>query len=175
MSNRESLEDVGQAVAFVQQSWPRFRVAAAKAFMAHGRGAFLIDLTNYQGIFSCTPAEVTYLDVSCADGASESMSRFLLCSELEEYDPNRQIVFVFWHPVSEVASIRVLAETPDGKPRTAPERRWFSTTRSCPECGEEFFSDGPWGQCPKCQNEFVADYSNQKTEMVHIPPIVEFG
>lgn len=173
MKNRLHLATVNRAIALVQNHWQQVRAAARKAFASHGRGAFLIDLLSYQDLFAVTPAEWTYLDLASANGVSEGLSRLLLSSELEEYEPQRQIVFVFWNPESEDASIRVLTETPDGNPRKGPDRRWINATRTCPKCSVEFFSEGPWGQCPQCGHEFVADYSNQKTELNQVPPIVE--
>lgn len=160
------------AVAFIQANWQRFRAAAGATFQAHGRGAFLLDLTNYREAFSSTPAEIIYLDLATAASASDSFSAILMSHEIEEYDPRRQIAFILWDPESEEARIRVLSETPDGNPRTGPERRWFEATRTCPKCDTTFHAAGPWSECPNCQYEFMADYDNQKTEMIHIPPIV---
>lgn len=173
MRNRQQLVEVNRAIAYVQRHWQEVRAVAGKAFKLHGRGAFLFDLSHYQNVFEAPPFELTYLGMATANGAQEWLTRYLLSSELEEYDPGRQVVFVFWEPESEDGFIRVLTETPDGKPLMGLDRRWFNATRSCPECGKDFFSKGPWGQCPQCSYEFEADYSNQKTEMGHVPPIVE--
>lgn len=164
---------VNRTVGFVQRHWQRLRIAAREAYLAHGRGAFLFDLTNYQTAFDATPAEITYLDLATAGKASDGMARALLGAELETYDPRRQIAFVFWQPDLEQGFIRVLTETPDGNPRTGIEHRWNNAPRTCPECETEFVEPGQWGKCPRCGNEFVANYDNQETEMVKVPPIVE--
>jgi hypothetical protein len=164
--------EVKDAVAFIQANWQRFRTAAGATYQAHGRGAFLLDLTNYRETLSKTPAEIVYLDLATAASASDRPSAIVMSNEIEEYDPRRQIAFVLWHPDLERARIRVLTETPDGNPRTGPERRWFNAIRTCPKCYSSFHGAGPWSECPQCRHEFMADYHNQKTEMIHVPPIV---
>jgi hypothetical protein len=173
MVDRQIKAQVNRAVGFVQRHWQRLRAAAANAYSAYGRGAFLFGLTTYETAFDSTPAELTYLDEALTSNFSDGLARISLGAELQSYDPRRQIVFVFWHDELEQGFIRVLTESLDGNPRTGLDRRWNNATRACPKCNAEFVEAGPWGKCPQCGNEFVADDENQKTDMARVPPIVD--
>lgn len=164
MSNQGLKERVDEAQQFVVSNWATFRRAAAAAFLDHGRGALLFDLLQDHRRYLNADAEFTYLTATIAHELTDGLSAFALSGEVDAYDVERQIVFVFWDLALDEGMIRLLREWPNGEPRLCPDRKWAFAIRECPRCLANFKSVGDWGRCPRCDHQFLAsdlEYESQ--------------
>jgi hypothetical protein len=100
---------------FIQANWPLYRSIAAAGYAKVGRGAIVIDLDN-DFCSSVEKCECPYLNEVQLKKRVDPLSILSILIRLNEYNPEREILFTFFDFKSLDGQAIILGERKDGVP-----------------------------------------------------------